>query len=416
VAQASIQNALANLTTLLQASRGVGPPVGPDVLLERIEQATLQVIGCERVTVFLSEGEMLRSRLATGERELNVPAALGIVGEASRTRQIINVPDVSVDPRFNPTVDRTTGFRTRSLLAAPLIGYDQQLIGVFELLNKQGGPFTAADEEMTATLASLAAIALQCQLLLQEHTVKRKLDRDLAAARKIQRSLLPATEPVASGFDIAGWNKPAEATGGDFYDYLPLGEGRLGLVLADVTGHGLGASLLACECRALVRALASMTSNLTSILTRANEILHEDLKSERFVTLFLGELDVAGSQITYVSAGHAPLYYCPRGPETCRRMSATTLPLGIQPSIDASHGQPLTMKSGDILMLITDGFDEWENIEEEPFGTERIFEVIRTNRARPAEEIIKRLHERVADFSGGTKQEDDLTAMVVKKL
>jgi GAF domain-containing protein len=110
VTQSSVQNALENLTALLQASRDIGPLVGPDVLLERIEQASLQVIGCERVTVFLSEGERLRSRLATGERELSVPAALGIVGEAFRTRQIINVPDVSVDPRFNPTVDGRPGF------------------------------------------------------------------------------------------------------------------------------------------------------------------------------------------------------------------------------------------------------------------------------------------------------------------
>ena len=414
--QTSLRHTLDNLVTLLGVSREIGPAVDLNTLLRRIEEATLRVVGCERVTVFVSDGHLLRSRLATGEKELSVPMALGIVGEAFQTRKVINSPDASHDPRFNPDVDYATGFQTRNLLAVPLIGYDQEVVGVFELLNKQGGAFTNADEEMAATLASLTAVALQRHMLLEEHSEKRKLDRDLDMARKIQRSLLPEEAPGIHGFDIAGWNKPADATGGDFYDYLGLGEGRLGIVLADVSGHGLGSSLLACECRALVRAIASMTSDLKIIITRANEILYGDLKAERFVTLFLGDLDLTAAQITYVSAGHAPLLYCPQRGGTCRRMDPTTLPLGIQSSVDGTPTRPLTMGTGDILMLVTDGFDEWANAEDEQFGTERIFNVIRAHRSEPAVELIKRLHESVLAFSGGTEQADDLTALVVKKL
>ena len=390
--QTPVRHTLDNIATLLKVSREIGPSVDLDALLKRIEEATLGVVGCDRVTVFVSDGHLLRSRLATGEKELSVPAASGIVGEAFQTRTIINSPDAVHDPRFNPDIDLATGFETRNLLAVPLIGYDQELVGVFELLNKRGGAFTEADEEMAATLASLTAIALQRQMLLEEHSEGRKLVRDVDMARKIQRSLLPEADPEALGFDIAGWNKPADATGGDFYDYLAFGEDRLGVVLADVTGHGLPSSLLACECRALVRALASMTSDLETIITRANSILHEDLKSERFVTLFLGELDIAAAQITYVSAGHAPLFFCPQQGGTCRRMDSTTLPLGIQPSVDGNPARPLRMGTGDILMLVTDGFDEWANPEDEQFGSERIFEVIRAHRSEPASELIKHLH------------------------
>jgi phosphoserine phosphatase len=269
---------------------------------------------------------------------------------------------------------------------------------------------------MASTLASLTAIALQRQMLLEERSEKERVDRDLEMARKIQRSLLPERDPEIAGFDIAGWSQAAHAVGGDFYDYLSLEAGRLGIVLADVVGHGLGSSLLACECRALLRAVASMTSDLETIITRANEILHADLKSERFVTLFLGELDVAAARITYISAGHAPLFYCPQRGGSCRRMDSTTLPLGIRSSVDAHPASPLEMEPGDILTLVTDGFDEWANAEDEEFGTERIFEVIRAHRAEPAGELIKRLHEAVITFSGGTRQEDDLTALVVKKV
>ena len=134
------------------------------------------------------------------------------------------------------------------------------------------------------------------------------------------------------------------------------------------------------------------------------------------MTLFLGDLDIAGARISYVSAGHAPLFYCPHQGGGCCRMDATTLPLGVQASVDGTPARPLAMGTGDILTLVTDGFDEWANADDEQFGTERIFEVVRAHRSEPAAELIKRLHEAVITFSGGTRQEDDLTALVVKKL
>ena len=323
--QSGLRHTLTNLVTLLHVSREIGPATDLDTLLGQIEEATLQTVGCERVTVFIADGQRLRSRLATGEAHLSVSSDQGIVGEAFQTRQVINSPDVTRDSRFNPDIDHATGFRTRNLLAVPLIGYDQKLVGVFELLNKNGGAFTSADEEMATTLASLTAVSLQRQMLLTEQFEMRKLEHELDVARRIQQSLLPEGDPAVDGFDIAGWSKPADATGGDFYDYLGLSEGRWEFVLADVTGYGLGSSLLACECRALIRAIASMTSDLETIIARANEILHGDLKSERFVTLFLGALDASNSTLSYVSAGHPPLFFSPTQGGPCRRLDPTTL-------------------------------------------------------------------------------------------
>jgi phosphoserine phosphatase RsbU/P len=413
-----LRHTLDNVVALLELSREVGPAQDLDTWLRRIEEVTLRVIGCERVTVFVDDPArgQLRSRIATGEGELIIPAHLGIAGAAFQTRTIVNSPNVIRDERFHADIDARTGFRTRNLLAVPLIGYDKTPIGVLELINKSGRGFTRADEGLSAALASLAAVALQRQMLLDEQSAKRKLERDLDVARKIQRSLLPDEDPRITGFDIAGWSQPADAIGGDFYDYLTLESDRLGIVLADVTGHGLGSSLLACECRALVRAIASMKNDLETIVARANEILHRDLKSERFVTLFLGELDLLSGQLQYISAGHAPLFYCQARGDAWRRMDATMLALGIRSWVGPDPIHTLVMESGDILVLVTDGFDEWANPDDEPFGADRIFGVIRRYRHEPAAELISRLHSEVLAFASGAAQTDDLTAIVIKRL
>jgi serine phosphatase RsbU (regulator of sigma subunit) len=248
-----------------------------------------------------------------------------------------------------------------------------------------------------------------------QHALER-VTRELDSARKTQRSLLPETNPVIAGFDIAGWSKAASATGGDFYDYISLPGGHLGLVLADVMGHGLASSLLACECRALVRALASMSASVETIITRSNEILHTDLKAERFVTMFIGDLDPSTSALRYVSAGQGPPLHWRDRDAACRLLDVTTPPLGLFPTIDGPPERLLIMEPGDVFVLATDGFNEWSNPRNEQFGISRLSHLIQQTRHKPAAEIINSLLEAVMTFANGTRQEDDLTAIVVKRL
>ena len=234
---------------LLEVSKQMAASTELVPLLQRVEQATRQVLDCERATVFLYEAcaEELYSKVATGETEIRFSAKLGIAGEAVRTKSIVNVPDAYADPRFNPEVDRKTGFRTRNLLSFCLIGHDGQVVGVLQALNKRGGPFTPDDEELASILSSQAGVAIQRQMLLDEYAEKQQLERDLDIARDIQQSLLPASAPQIDGYDIAGWNRPADQTGGDCYDFVPLAGGRWGLMLADATGHGIGPALCVSE-------------------------------------------------------------------------------------------------------------------------------------------------------------------------
>jgi len=418
VDDAPLQRQIADLKVLLDVSREIGSTLELDPLLGRIEQAALRVLGCERATVFLYDrprGELF-SKVATGAGEIRFPVTRGIAGEAARSGGIINVPDAYADARFNPDVDKATGFRTRNLLTFAMTGIDGQVVGVLQVLNKRGGPFGPTDESLAGALSSLAGVALQRQMLLDEYAEKQKLQRDLAIARDIQLSLLPDADPEVPGYDIAGWNKPADETGGDCYDFIGLPTGRLGVLIADATGHGIGPALVMAEVRALVRALSSTTDDLGVVMRETNRILHHDLDAGRFVTTFFGVLDPPTGRLEYVSGGHGPLLLYRHQEGSEHRLPATTVPLGILPEIDASPAEPIHLAPGDVFLLVTDGFFEWTNAQDEQFGVERIFALLREHHDLSAADLIHRMHETVAEFGRQTGLADDLTAILIRRL
>lgn len=418
MAENKLEQQIRDLTALLEVSKHLGSTTELVPLLERVEKAALSVLACERASVFLYDAASveLYSKVATGENQIRFSAKLGVAGDAVATRAIVNVPDAYADPRFNREIDKKTGYRTRTILSIPLTGYDGAIVGVLQALNKHSGAFDKRDEEEGTVLGSLAGVAIQRQMLLDEFAEKQRLVHDLTIAREIQSSLLPKHDPEVEGYDIAGWNQPADETGGDCYDYVPLPEGAIGALVADATGHGIGPALIVSECRAMLRALVTMTDDISVVMSHVNERLLEDLSGGRFVTAFFGTLDPRKHVIEYVSAGHGPLLFFHAESGRGEELPATTLPLAVMPGFNAQRGAPLPMQPGDILILVTDGFFEWANAAGEQFGTDRIFEIVRTHQAGSARHIIERLHESVVQFGGGTPQADDLTVIVVKRL
>src|SRR5262249_28436190 len=152
---------------------------------------------------------------------------LGIAGAVAKSRRPLNIPDAYADPRFHREIDRQTGYRTRCLLTIPLIGLDDRLVGVMQVVNKLDGTFTGYDETLGEALAAQVAVALQRSQLMDHYVHKKQLEKSLAIARDIQQRLLPKTIPQVPGYDIAGWSRPADETGGDCFDFIPLPDGRL---------------------------------------------------------------------------------------------------------------------------------------------------------------------------------------------
>jgi sigma-B regulation protein RsbU (phosphoserine phosphatase) len=410
---------IADLRAVLEVSRELAATTELTPMLQKIERAALKVLACERATVFIydrAKGE-LYSRLATGVDEIRFPADRGIAGEVVRSGEVIEVPDAYADPRFNPEIDRQTGFRTQNMITFPLKGFDNSIIGVLQLLNKNLAASDSWDGELVKTFGAQVGVAVQRQLLLEHYAEKQRIERDLDIARDIQQGLLPHKPAEMTGFDIAGWNKPADQTGGDCYDYLQLSDDLMAITIADATGHGIGPALMIAECRALFRAtISTKHDNLTEVIERVNNLLCEDLPDDRFVTAFFGLLSAQESTLTFLSAGHGPLVQYHRATDSFSELKANGVPLGIMPDVPFPPPESFVMQSGDMMILVTDGFFEWANMQREQFGLERMCDIIREIRDEPAAKIIQTIYDSVISFGGAVAQADDLTAVIIKKL
>ncbi|MGI9177186.1 MAG: PP2C family protein-serine/threonine phosphatase, partial [Pirellulales bacterium] len=390
---------------------------------QAIASAATDLLDCERATVYLYDAttDELRSRLATGMAdspvsELRFPAGRGIAGQVARTGMLVNLPDAYADPRFNPDFDKTSGFRTRSMLTVRLADHDDGTVGVLQLLNKRSRPFDARDEEIAGFLGSQAGVAMQRQTLLDHFAEKQKIQRDLSIAQSIQQGLLPREQPLAAGFDIAGWNKPADETGGDFFDFFSLDDDHLSVTLADATGHGIGPALVMAETRALLRAVLLRSTSLARAVTDVHDLLCLDMPEGRFVTAFCGMLNVSTATLEFLSAGQGPILRFHAASGLIEDLPAQGLPLAFVPGVVYDQPTTVMLAAGDLLVLLTDGFYEWERADGESFGSDRVCELIRGHADRSATELIGILYEEVRRFADGSRQLDDLTAVIVKRL
>jgi phosphoserine phosphatase RsbU/P len=401
------------LRRILDVARQMADTTDLNALLHTIVSATCQVLDCERATIFLYEAATneLYSRVATGAEVIRFPATRGIAGTAAQQRTLVNVPDAYADPRFNPEIDKQTGFRTRNLLTFPLESYSGELMGVLQALNKVAGPFGAEDEDLARVLSAQAGVALHRWRLLEEYAEKQRMARDLEIARSIQQSLFPKEDPVVPGYEVTGWSRPADETGGDCYDFIPLDDGRLAVFLADATGHGIGSALVIAQCRALLRAMLSVATDIATVATRVNRLLAQDLHGDRFVTAFIGVLDPREHRLDYVSAGQGPILWILKAATEVR--SASGLPLAVIADMKYA-GVRLDFSPGDTLALLTDGFYE-ASAHDEQFGDDRVLEVLRQHAGQPVADIIAPLYQAVCDFTGGGVQADDLTAVLVRR-
>ena len=268
-----------------------------------------------------------------------------------------------------------------------------------------------------------AAVARQIrkhvEAALREAETKRKLEaveHDLQVARSIQQSLLPKERPQISGFDIAGWNQPADDTGGDYFDWKVQADGKLVVSLADVTGHGIGPALVAAICHAYARSSFGMEHGLMEAFEHINKALSSDLQTGRFVTFVAAVCVPDSPDLHLLSAGHGPLFVYSRSEDRFIDVQPQTVPFGILPFFRSDPPAQLRLVSGDLVLLPTDGFFEWENDQGEQFGVERMERVIRASRDLAPPEIIAQLYDAVIKFSNGTKQQDDLTAVIIKRL
>ena len=407
----------AQIRMVLDISRMLAVPTDLDALLVRLAEACTELLGCERASIFLHDPRTheLWTKVALKSPPIRVPAHVGVVGHAFTHNQVVQVPEPYGDPRFNPEPDRRSGFVTRNLLSAPMKDLDGRPLGVIQAINKADGAFSGDDVALIQLLAEQAGVAVQRHNLQQAAMEIVALRHEMDLARRTQEALIPKSPPVFPGYDAGGWTSPASTTGGDCFDLWKLPDGRLGLFLADASGHGLGPALVVSQARTVVRTMADIEPDPHKVLARVNQRLIEDLEWGQFVTAFLGFLSPDG-RLHWSAAGHGPSLLRARCGEPVEMLDPPLPPLGIIADWSDDAPPPTRIHPSGSLVLLSDGVFEAPRPDGEQVGIERIIETLddQPDTCTPGE-IIAALRAAVRVWQAGTEPQDDQTIVVVQR-
>jgi serine phosphatase RsbU (regulator of sigma subunit) len=288
----------------------------------------------------------------------------------------------------------------------------EEVLGVIYVDSRASArEFTRSDVRFFDALASALAIAIYNARLVADALEKERLKESLAIAHSIQSALFPPDPSGIPGFDIAGFWVACEGTAGDYYDFIKLSDGRLGLVLGDVSGHGIGPSLLMTSARSLMRAYCE--GSIADVVRRINDQFVLDVKDGMFMSLFFGILDPARAALTYVNAGQTPPMLL-RANGGCEDLETTGVALGIEPGFVYTTGKPLQLQTGDLLAIFSDGLVEARSPSGDLFGRERLEQVLRAQRGKAAKEILTGVKQALTTYLGGVPASDDLSFAIVK--
>ena len=406
------------LRQILEVTRKLAAPFDLDTMLAEVVDASREILNADRGTVFLydEKTDELVVRVGTELDHIRIPADKGIVGESAQTRQLINVPDCYADDRFNRAIDKQTGYRSRCMLTIPLIGYEESLIGILQILNKNDGVFDEQDEYIAQALAAQAAVVLHRVKLTDQIIESERLDREISVARDVQMGTLPTDMPDIPGYEFGGAFAPTDQTGGDLYDFVPLDGSKLFLLMGDATGHGIGPALSATQVRAMLRVAIRLESSLDDAFVHINDQLCDDLPDDRFVTGFFGLLDGQTHTVRFHSGGQGPIMHFQADMGEYDWHPATTFPLGYVPQSDLQAPQSAELEPGDILGLISDGIYEYENEAGEQFGRKGVMRVLDGNPDAGAQELVDKIMAAAREHGGRAPQADDITIVLARRL
>jgi phosphoserine phosphatase len=405
------------LRRVLEVTRKLAAPFDLDTMLKEVVDASRNILNADRGTVFLYDdtSNELVVRVATELGQIRIPADKGIVGESAQSRKLINVPDCYADERFNRAIDKQTGYRSRCMLTIPLIGYEDSLIGVLQILNKNEGVFDEQDEFIAVALAAQAAVVLHRARITEQIIESEKLDREISVARDVQIGTLPKEMPEIEGYGFAGAFSPTDQTGGDLYDFVPLDDVRLMLLMGDATGHGIGPALSATQVRAMLRVALRLNASLDDAFVHINDQLCDDLPDDRFVTGFFGLLDARTHSVRFHSGGQGPIMHFHAMAGEYDWHPATTYPLGYMPQNDLQPALEVQLAPGDVLGIISDGIYEYENEDGVQFGQSGVADVIDRMPAATAEELVAAIMAAAREHGGKAPQADDITIVLVRR-
>ena len=331
----------------------------------------------------------------------------GIVGHVIRSGESVVAPDVRLDPRY--VVGRAS---TLSEVAVP-ITIGERPVGALNLESDACGAFGAEHLETLRFFADAAGIAIEKAMLHRSLLQKQQLEAQLRVAHQVQSRLLPQAPPAVDGYDLATVYIPSSELAGDYFDFLPLPDGRLGLVIADVAGKGVPAALIMATFRALLRAHAAPGTTPEAVAAGLNRLLRAECRPHGFVTCWLGALEPATGRLTYTSCGHVPPLLVASSGEAVELAGGGPV-LGVFEQA-SFLSRTVTLEAGCALVLHTDGVVEARRPDGEELGGDRLRAVVAGALPRGADAVARGVVEAVREFTGASLFEDDFTLVVVAR-
>jgi phosphoserine phosphatase RsbU/P len=395
-------------------------------LLERVTGKIVESLHVPRVAVLLPQGGFFRPAYALG---YDSPPPAEFRDSAATIERLRKEPEparVYLDDEKSwvntelPQDERQNLAALSPQLLLPLSVKDK-LLGLISLGEKRSEePYSSTDLRLLKSVASQTALALsnaQLSAVIAEEVARReKLNREIEIAREVQERLFPQRLPEIAGLRYFGQCRTALGVGGDYYDFLPLPDGKLGVALGDVSGKGIAAALTMASLQASLRADAMRAGDdLAGLIARVNNMVYDASTEDRYATLFYAQFDPASRRLTYVNAGHCPpiLLRAAPGQEVERLDKAGGTVVGLVPDVTYDQAQ-VDLAAGDLLVIYTDGFSEAMNPKLEEWGETRLLNAVKSCDGLPAKDAISKIMQAADAFASGAPQSDDMTLVILR--
>lgn len=388
-----------------------------DQLVQRIIELVLRAVPAERGALLLRrEGgsgalEVMARRGYTEREEIRISKT--IIEVVLEAKNAILTLDARSDERFDAAVSILMQ-GIRSILCVPLVNNDREVIGLIYLDDRLASEvFSESALRLVGLIANMAAVKVENCYLLEGQIEKKRMEEQLAVGSQIQRGLLPSEEPAIPGYELYAGYQSCFEVGGDYYDFIRKDDGKLALVIADISGKGVGAALLMAVLQASLRALVNAVAEPAELIRQLNKVLVASSPHNKFATIFYCELNPVTHELEYVSGGHNPTLLS-IGDEI-QELGSSGPVVGIVPSA-TFRCHKVELPPGATLVLYTDGVTELNDEAGEEFGTERLAEIVREGHDEDPRWLVERVHERMVAFARSHRFDDDSTLVVLRRL
>lgn len=406
-----------NLEALIQSFEIISSQLNPDEILKLVLAQISNLLNAEAGSIFLinDKNKELELKVATNlsqdqVKKIRVPIGKGLAGYVAEKDIIVNIKDAHKDDRFYSNIDHMTGFKTKNILTVPLKTSDK-IVGVIQALNKKSGKFFSEEDEILLTeFARLVGLTLEKAWFLSQLIEKQAIETDLAIARRIQELLLPKNDLRVSNSVIKGFYKPATYISGDYYDFFLLNQNEILIVLGDVAGKGAQASLIMASVKAYLSAAIESSLDLITIANNLNKFLTKNTPHDKFVTIFLGLINLEKNKIQYINCGHEAGLIISMD-NKIEYLHSNNIMMGVLENFEYISSE-ISFHDNSFLFIYTDGVTEANDKMDNRFGNDKLIEILLNNSKQPMK-IFDELPSSIAKFTEENTQFDDITFIAV---